>query len=108
MRVKTEGGLLLKLSSPEKEGLLEEGGLIEDLRYCHYRSFCLSDVKKSEECFRCLQCSSPKYTLHFKIDLTFKAKTFLIPDYGLLRSRYENAAPNLCWVFYALLGVLCN
>ena len=46
MRVKTEGGLFLKLSSPEREGLLEEGGLIEDLRYCHYCSFCLSDVKK--------------------------------------------------------------
>ena len=26
----------------------------------------------------------------------------------LLRSRYENATPNLCWVFCALLGVLCN
>ena len=25
-----------------------------------------------------------------------------------LRSRYENATPNLCWVFCALLGVLCN
>ena len=27
---------------------------------------------------------------------------------SLLRSRYENATPNLCWVFCALLGVLCN
>ena len=27
---------------------------------------------------------------------------------GLLRSSYENATPNLCWVFFALLGVLCN
>ena len=26
----------------------------------------------------------------------------------LLRSRYENATPNLCWGFCALLGVLCN
>ena len=26
----------------------------------------------------------------------------------LLRSRYENATPNLCWVFCTLLGVLCN
>ena len=25
-----------------------------------------------------------------------------------LRSRYENTTPNLCWVFCALLGVLCN
>ena len=25
-----------------------------------------------------------------------------------MRSRYENATPNLCWVFCALLGVLCN
>ena len=25
-----------------------------------------------------------------------------------LRSRYENATPNLCWVSCALLGVLCN
>ena len=25
-----------------------------------------------------------------------------------LRSRYENATPNLCWVFCALSGVLCN
>ena len=24
-----------------------------------------------------------------------------------LRSKYENATPNLCWVFCALLGVLC-
>ena len=23
-------------------------------------------------------------------------------------SRYENATPNLCWVFCALLGDLCN
>ena len=28
--------------------------------------------------------------------------------YSLMRSRYENASPNLCWVFCALLGVLCN
>ena len=28
--------------------------------------------------------------------------------YRLLRSKYENATPNLCWVFCALLGVLCN
>ena len=26
----------------------------------------------------------------------------------ILRSRYEKATPNLCWVFFALLGVLCN
>ena len=33
--VKTEGDLLLKLSSSEKEGLLErEEGLTENLRYC--------------------------------------------------------------------------
>ena len=33
---KGRGGLLLKLSSSEKEGLLERGaGLIEDLRYCY-------------------------------------------------------------------------
>ena len=25
-----------------------------------------------------------------------------------LRSRYENATPNLCWVFCALMVVLCN
>ena len=25
-----------------------------------------------------------------------------------LRSRYENATPNLCWVLCALLGVLGN
>ena len=25
-----------------------------------------------------------------------------------LRSRYENATPNLCWVCCALLGLLCN
>ena len=25
-----------------------------------------------------------------------------------LRSRYEKATPNLCWVFFALLGVLCK
>ena len=28
--------------------------------------------------------------------------------YSSLRSRYENATPNLCWVCCALLGVLCN
>ena len=26
----------------------------------------------------------------------------------LLRSIYENATPNFSWVFYGLLGVLCN
>ena len=26
----------------------------------------------------------------------------------ILRSRYEKATPNLCWVFFALLGVLCS
>ena len=48
MGVKREGDLLLKLSSTEKEGLLNlrEGALIEDLRCCYYWFFCLSDVKK--------------------------------------------------------------
>ena len=34
--------------------------------------------------------------------------TVLGPLLFLLRSRYENATPNLCWVFCALLGFLCN
>ena len=89
--VKTEGGVLLKLSSSEKEGLLERGGLKEDLRYCYYCFFCLSDVKKSEECFHCLQHSNPKRILHFKIDLILKAKTLLIPDYGLFYKLLANA-----------------
>ena len=29
-------------------------------------------------------------------------------ELALLRSRYQNATPNLCWVFCALLGILCN
>ena len=28
--------------------------------------------------------------------------------FSLLRSRYENTTPNLCWVLCALFGVLCN
>ena len=28
--------------------------------------------------------------------------------FELLRSRYENVTPNFCWVFCALLGVLCK
>ena len=46
MGVKTERGLLLKLSSSEKEGLLERGGLIEDLRYRYYWFFPSQLVKK--------------------------------------------------------------
>ena len=30
------------------------------------------------------------------------------PYLWLLCSRYENATPNLCWVFCALLDILCN
>ena len=35
MGVKREGGLLLKLSSTEKEGLFERGGLNRGLRCCY-------------------------------------------------------------------------
>ena len=83
MGVKREGGLLLKLSSSEKEGLLERRGLMEDLRYCYYWFFASQMWKKSEECFHCLQYGNPKCILHFEIHLIFRAKTFLIPDYGL-------------------------
>ena len=100
-------GIIVKAFFPWKGGLIRGGGLNRGFKILSLLFFLPLRCQK-KECFRCLQCSSPKYTLHFKIDLTFKAKTFLIPDYGLLRSRYENAAPNLCWVFYALLGVLCN
>ena len=84
---------------------MREGALIENLRCCYYCFCCLSDVKKSinpaliaiakgEECFHCLQYSNPKCILHFEIDLIFRAKTFLIPDFGL---------------FYILLGAaLCH
>ena len=35
-----------------------------------------------------------------------KKKTF--NETSFLRSRYDNATPNLFWLFCALLGVLCN
>ena len=44
---------------------------------------------------------------HVKMS-SFCAKTHLVFHWFLMRSRYENATPNLCWVFCALLGVLCN
>ena len=82
---------MLKLSSSEKEGLLERGGLNRGFKIL---LLLVQMSKKCEECFHCLQYSNPKYILHFKIDLIFKAKTFLIPDYGL---------------FYILLGAaLCH
>ena len=31
-----------------------------------------------------------------------------IESYIIAFERYENATHNLCWVFCALLGVLCN
>ena len=46
MAVKTEGDLLLKLSSSEKEGLLEGGGLNRGCQILLLLFFCLSDVKK--------------------------------------------------------------
>ena len=82
---KTQGGFLLKLSCSEKEGLLESGGLMENLRYCYYWFFASQMSTKSEECFHCLQYSNPKCILHFEIHLIFRAKSFLIPDYGLFR-----------------------
>ena len=55
MAVKTEGDLLLKLSSSEKEGLLEGGGLNRGFQILLLLFFCISDVKKkNEECFHCL------------------------------------------------------
>ena len=47
MGVKRDGGLLLKLSSTEKEGLFERGALIEDLRCCYYWFFPLRCKKNS-------------------------------------------------------------
>ena len=82
MRVKTEGGLLLKLSSSEKEGLLERGGLNRGFKILLLLVFLPLRCKK-RECFHCLQYSNPKCILHFEIDLIFRPKTFLIPDYGL-------------------------
>ena len=66
---------------------MREGALIEDLRCCYCFLFCLSDVKKS---------INPTLIaiLHVEIDLIFRAKTFLIPDFGF---------------FYILLGAaLCH
>ena len=81
MGVKTDGGLLLKLSSSEKEGLLERGGLNRGFMILLLLFFFFAS--QNEECFHCLQYSNPKCILHFEIDLIFRAKTFLIPDYGL-------------------------
>ena len=46
--VKREGGLLLKLSSTEKEGLFERGSLNRGFKMLLLLGFfCLSDVKKN-------------------------------------------------------------
>ena len=79
--VQIDGGVLLKLSSSEKEGLLERGGLNRGFNI--WLLFLLPLRCKKKECFRCLQYSNPKCILHFEIDLIFRAKTFLIPYYGL-------------------------
>ena len=48
MGVKKDGGLLLKLSFTEKEGLFERGGLKRGFKMLLlFFFFCLSDVKKS-------------------------------------------------------------
>ena len=47
MGVKREGGLLLKLSPTEKEGLFERGGLNRGFKMLLLLVFCLSDVKKA-------------------------------------------------------------
>ena len=48
MGVKRDGGLLLKLSSTEKEGLFERGSLNGGFKMLLLLFFfCLSDVKKS-------------------------------------------------------------
>ena len=48
MGVKKDGGLLLKLSFTEKEGLFERGGLNRGFKMLLLLGFfCLSDVKKS-------------------------------------------------------------
>ena len=49
MGVKKDGGLLLKLSFIEKEGLFERGGLNRGFKMLLllFFFFCLSDVKKS-------------------------------------------------------------
>ena len=63
-------------------------------------------------CFAQVLDEFPKtYTLTKKTLLIWTVCCFLMFDsYQLqsLRSRYENATPNLCWVFCALLGDLCN
>ena len=43
-----------------------------------------------------------------KLVLLFTVVKVLPHFFLLLRSRYENATPNLCWVLCALLGVLYN
>ena len=45
MGVNTEGGLMLKLSSSEKRGLLERGGLNRGFKILLLLVFCLSAVK---------------------------------------------------------------
>ena len=80
---KTEGGLLLKLSSFEKEGLLERGRLNRGFKILLLLFLLPLRCKKNEKCFHYLQYSNPKYILNFELDLIFRANTFLIPDYGL-------------------------
>ena len=42
------------------------------------------------------------------INVQEEIDSLLTKSSKLLRSRYENATPNLCWVLCALLGVLCS
>ena len=48
------------------------------------------------------------YEICTYIDIYTVTTVWLNSKIILLRSRYENATPNLCWVFCALLGNLCN
>ena len=50
------------------------------------------------------------FSLHDKKNdvIFYSHQNSFCPFAVLLRSRYDNATRNLCWVFCALLGILCN
>ena len=71
------------------------------LKECSYQLF----VYSINKCFCDSVIEIAKYLIEsLIIKQCGKIYLYLI----FLRSRYENATPNLCWVFCALLGVLCN
>ena len=88
--------ILRPWSAPEGKDLLLFNSRLRAVSYFSLQSYCT----------RNLSTRAAKARAARNEGVTPRRKKMCVNP--LLRSRYENATPNLCWVFCTLLDVLCN